>query len=224
MRRLILQVYYEGHSKPIFDGGYIPDLELAIESSKRMQVYAHYIGADYKLLREPFFKTIKNPGWNRFAMFWEEDYDEVCYVDADILVSQQALKQNIFDWEGVGKKVEQEDHPGGWEPWHINAGVIKMPKNDLRKLRYEINKKPHLRFLDKFGKNQQPFNKAYYKALRKRPTFLDVRWNATRKYHEPRWFAHYIGQQKLEKGNKFGCMKSCPVYLERWWKKTSSST
>ena len=216
MRRLILQVYYEGHSKPIFDGGYIPCAELAAESERRMKHYAFTLGVDYKMIREPFFKSITNPGWNRFAMFWEEDYDEVCYVDADILVSCFALGENIFDWEGVGKKVEQEEHPDGSEPWHINAGVIKMPQRDLRKMRYEINKKPHLRMLKQFGKNQQAFNKAYYKALRKRPQFLDVRWNATRKHHDPRWFAHYIGQQKLPNGNKFGKMRTCPVFLQKW--------
>lgn len=216
MKKLIMQVYYEGHSKPIFDGGYIPDYELSIESEKRMKIYADSIGADYKMLREPFFKTIKNPGWNRFAMCWEDDYDEVCYVDADILVSQKALGHDIFAWPGVGKKVEQEDYPDGSSPWHVNAATLKLDRKDRHALKYEINKKPYLRMLDRWGKNQQAFNKAYYKATRRRPTFLDPRWNATRKHHDPRWFAHYIGQQKLPHGNRFGCMTDCPVYKEEW--------
>lgn len=65
MKKLIMQVYYEGHSQRIQDGGYIPDYDLSVESEHRMKLYADSIGADYRMLREPYFKSVKNPGWNR---------------------------------------------------------------------------------------------------------------------------------------------------------------
>ena len=141
MRTLIFQVYYEGHSKPIFDGGYIPDMDLSIESEKRMKIYADSIGADYQMLRTPFYKHTLNPGWQRFAICEDtfDEYDEICYVDADILVSQAALGQSIFNYPGVGKKVEQEDYPDGSSPWHVNAATLKLTRKERQKLRYEIN-------------------------------------------------------------------------------------
>ena len=217
MKKLILQVYWEDFAKPKYetnDGGYLPDMELSLESEKRFRIYANSIGADYKMLREPHFKNIMNPGWDRFSLFWEEDYDLLCYVDADILPSNQTLGVSIFDWPGVAKKTERDE--GSKQEWHVNAGVFKVTKQEAMKLRWQINNKKNLRHLKDFGKNQGPFNDTWYKTFRRRPEFLDPRWNCTRKYHSPRWWAHYIGAQKLPRGNQFGCMAKCPVYNESW--------
>ena len=69
----------------------------------------------------------------RFAILWEKDYDEVCYVDADILPSKNVLGKSIFDWEGVAKKTERED--GSRMEWHVNAGVFKLTQQEAMKMR-----------------------------------------------------------------------------------------
>jgi hypothetical protein len=222
MKNLILQVYYTGHSKVIADGGYQEFNDLAEESERRIRVYAKSIGADYMILKEPYFKDIKNPGWNRFAMFWlAEKYDNVCYVDADVLPSKEALGVNIFDFKGHGKYMEQEVKIAGQEDkktWMINAGVIKFTKQECIKLQRTINDKPWLRILEQTGKNQIAFNKCFKKTFRKAPdSTLSPMWNATRDWHEEDgkvYFKHYIGHQK--KGNQFGDMKSHHVYNEDW--------
>jgi len=225
-RNLIFQVYYEGHSKPIADGGYISDKELAQESEKRMKIYADSINADYFMLDKPFFKNIKNPGWNRFAMFWLAEYDmydNVCYVDADVLVSKHALGVNIFDESGHGKYMEQEVDIAGQEnkkTWMINAGVMKFNNYESGKLKRTINSKPYLKILEETGKNQIAFNKCFKKTFRKSPdSSLNPMWNATRPWHEVDdkvYFKHYIGRQKLKGQSHWGDMIDHHVYKEDW--------
>ena len=195
-------------------GCYIPADELAVESEKRFRIYADSIGADYKMISKPPFPKYPQPAWARFAMLWEKDYDELCYIDADILHSKNVLGKSIFDWEGVAKKTERED--GSRMEWHVNAGVFKLTKAEAIKMKKYVFFKPYVRHLHKTGKNQDPFNNMYKKAMGKKPKFLDPRWNCTRPHHDPRWFAHYIGHQKIGNGNQWGCMRRCPVYLEDW--------
>lgn len=243
MKKLIMQVYYEGHSQRIQDGGYIPDYDLSVESEHRMKLYADSIGADYRMLREPYFKSVKNPGWNRFAMIQSEfdQYDEVCYVDADILVAKRALGVDIFthpashlDVEGKvwhelpdvdpsdvnGKVMEIGKFTNGEESWMINAGVLKLNKKERIKLRTDkwgIMAKPWIRdYLERTGKNQIAFNKSYKKVLRKKPGTMSPLWNSTRPWYEPAFFKHYIGPQKVKGQSPYGFMGDCPVYKEDW--------
>lgn len=223
MRRLIYQTYYH-HDTNVVDkelGCYIPADELAAESEKRFRIYADSIGADYRMIDSPPYKKYPQPAWARWAGFdiaIEEDYDEICYIDADILPSHRALGVSIFDYSGVAKQTERDE--GSKAAWHVNAGVFKVSKKDCFKLRTAIHSKPNLRWLENTGKNQDPFNNAYKKAIGKKPAFLDPIWNMTRQYHRKGsvpggYFAHYIGTQKTV-GNCWGHMKTDPIYLEDW--------
>ena len=223
-KRLILQTYYR-HESNVEDkktGCYLPVDELAAESIKRFRFYAASIGADYRLIDSPPYKKYPQPAWARWAIFdiaIEENYDEVCYVDADILPSNRSLGVSIFDYPGVAKQTERED--GSRHSWHVNAGVFKVTRQECFKLRTAIHSKPNLRWLMETGKNQDPFNNAYKKGVGKKPEFLDPIWNMTRQYHRKGsvpggYFAHYIGHQKIPGGNQWGDMTRDPIYLENW--------
>ena len=224
MKRLLLQTYYR-HESNVEDnktGCYLPVDELAEESVKRFKIYADSIGCDYRLIDSPPYKNHPQPAWARWAIFdiaIEENYDEVLYVDADILPTRRCLGVSIFDYPGVAKQTERDE--GSKAAWHVNAGVFKVGRKDCFKLRSAIHAKPNLRWLETTGKNQDPFNNAYKKAIGRKPAFLDPIWNMTRPYHRNGsvpggYFAHYIGHQKIGKGNQWGCMFNDPIYREDW--------
>ena len=224
MKRLIFQTYYH-HGTQIVDekiGCYVPVDDLAVESENRFRIYADSIGADYRMIDSPPFTKYPQPAWARFAGLFiatEEDYDEICYIDADILPSHRSLGISIFDWEGVAKQTERDE--GSRASWHCNAGVFKLTKRECWKMKSQVFAKPNTRWLEATGKNQDPFNNMYKKGVGKKPAFLDPIWNMTRPYHrhgsvEGGYFAHYIGHQKLGEGNQWGCMKRDPIYLENW--------
>ena len=226
MKRLILQTYYR-HLKNTEDprtGCYIPVDDLAKESEKRFRIYADSIGADYRMIDSPPYAKYPQPAWARWVIFdiaVEEEYDAVCYVDADILPSHRSLGVDIFEFPGVAKQTERDD--GSRAAWHVNAGVFKLDRKECFKLRSQIHSKPNLRWLEQTGKNQDPFNNAYKKGVGRKPAFLDPIWNMTRQYHRnsnPEYpgglWAHYIGHQKVGNGNQWGCMKTDPIYKEDW--------
>ena len=169
----------------------------------------------------PPYKKYPQPAWARWVVLdkcIEEDYEEVCYIDADILPTKRVLGTSIFDYPGVAKKTERDE--GSRAEWHVNAGVFKLTKKECYKVRKEIWSKPNLRWMIRTGKNQDPFNNAYKKGVGRKPAFLDPIWNMTRKYHRDGsvpggYFAHYIGHQKLG-GNQWGKMETDPIYLEDW--------
>lgn len=226
MKRLILQTYYH-HEKNKVDkkiGCYIPADELAVESERRFRIYADSIGADYRMIDSPPYERYPQPAWARFKILdiaCDEEYDEVCYVDADILPSLRSLGVSIFDEEGVAKKTERDE--GSRHEWHVNAGVFKLTRRECWKMRSQVFAKPNLRWLEQTGKNQDPFNNMYKKGVGRKPAFLNPIWNMTRPYHRNYdksvpggYFAHFIGHQKIGKGNQWGCMKTDPITLENW--------
>ena len=223
MKTLILQTYYhhDSNKADASVGCYVPADELAVLSEKRFRIYADSIGADYRMIDSPPYKKYPQPAWARWTIFdiaIEEGYDEVCYIDADILPSHRSLGVSIFSYPGVAKQTERDE--GSRHSWHVNAGVFKVTQKECYKLRTAIHAKPNLRWLERTGKNQDPFNNAYKKGVGKKPAFLDPIWNMTRQYHRDGsvpggYFAHYIGHQKLG-GNQWGNMEKCPIYLEDW--------
>lgn len=222
MKQLIYQTYYRHDSNKQCSntGCYIPVDELAVESEKRFRVYADSINADYFIYDKPPFEKYPQPAWARFhgiIKCIEEEYDEICYADADILPSLRSLGISIFNYDGVAKQTERED--GSKHSWHVNAGVFKLTRAECWKMRSQLFLKPHIRHLMNTGKNQDPFNNMYKKGVGKKPAFLDPQWNMTRQYHRGHtggYWAHYIGHQKVGNGNQFGCMKKCPIYNEDW--------
>ena len=197
------------------------------------------------MFREPYYKTVTNPGWNRFAMIASEfySYDEVLYVDADILPAKRSLGVDIFTYPSyhlniadknstwhelpdvdptdvVGKVMEIGTHPNGEESWMVNAGVLKLNKKHRIKLRTDkwgIMAKPWIRdYLEKTGKNQIAFNKSFKKVMRTKPGTMSPLWNSTRPWYQPAYFRHYLGAQKIRGRSQWGFMGDCPVFREEW--------
>ena len=204
-------------------GCYIPVDDLAKDSERRFRIYAESIGADYLMIDTPPWENRPEPAWARFKMFdlcLDGGYDEVCYVDADILPSKRSLGISIFNEGGHGKLTERDE--GSKASWHINFGVVKFNAAECRKLKWKVFDKKYIKWLEQTGKNQDPGNEMFYQTFRKRPKPLSPVWNMTRKYHRTDfdpiggYWAHYIGHQKIGNGNQWGCMKTDPVYLEKW--------
>ena len=193
---------------------YRPIDDLAALSIKQIKKYAESIGADYILLDKPYWSDIrKHPAWTRWAMFdyWDR-YDNLCYIDCDILPTPHAFGRSIFDTEGTAKYTERDE--GSRAAWHVNAGVFKVDKIQARKLSYNINGKKYIKMLEKMGKNQDAFNECWKKTFMRKPKHFGTSWNATRPYHrtKPYYLHHYIGAQKTERGNQFGNLHSNGVY------------
>ena len=225
MKRLILQTYYKDPRQKVDEkiGCYVPADELAVESEFRFRKYAESIGADYHMIDSPPYVKFPQPAWARFAIIdkaIEENYDEVCYVDADILPTERSLGVSIFDVPGVAKKTERDE--GARMEWHVNAGVFKLTKRECWKMRSQVFAKPNTRWLENTGKNQDPFNNMYKKGVGRKPAFLDPIWNMTRPYHRTSnpevpggYFAHFIGHQKVN-GNQWGFIGQEPIAWEDW--------
>lgn len=224
MKNLIVQTYYH-HGANKADtriGCYVPADELAAESEARFRKYAESIGADYVMIDKAPYAKYPQPAWARFAaldMCIEQGYDNVLYVDADIIPSKKVLGVNIFDVPGIAKKTERDE--GSKHEWHVNAGVFKLTRKECFKMRSQVFAKPNLRWLEQTGKNQDPFNNMYKKGVGRKPAFLDPIWNMTRPYHrteasvEGGYFAHFIGHQKIN-GNQWGFVGRDPIAWEDW--------
>ena len=223
MKTLILQTYYHDKATKVDNkvGCYLPCDELAAISEQRLRIYADSIGADYKMISKPPFKDTPSAAWARFAILFQKDYDQVCYIDADILPSKRSLGVSIFDFDGVAKQTERVE--GTKQTWHTNAGVFKLTKQECIKMRKWAFYKPFIRALEQTGKNQSQFNDMYKRAIGKKPAFLDPIWNMTRPHHRnsnPDYpgglFYHAIGHQKTARGNQFGSYLTEPIYHEVW--------
>lgn len=225
MKRLIIQTYYHHDSQKVDEkiGCYVPADELAVESERRFRIYADIIGADYRMIDSPPYQKYPQPAWARWAALdicIDEEYDEVCYVDADILPSLRSLDFNIFEFPGVAKQTERDE--GARMEWHVNAGVFKLTRRECYAMRPALWSKPNLRWLANTGKNQDPFNNGYKKGVGRKPTFLNPVWNMTRPYHRTvdseypgGLWAHFIGHQKLT-GNQWGFVGTDPIAWEDW--------
>ena len=141
-----------------------------------------------------------------------KDYDNLCYIDCDILPTPHAFGRSIFDTEGTAKYTERDE--GSRAAWHVNAGVFKVDKIQARKLSFSINNKAWVKMLKERGKNQDAFNECWKKTFMRKPKHFGTSWNATRPYHRMKqyYLHHYIGAQKTERGNQFGNLKSNGVY------------
>ena len=120
-------------------------------------------------------RCLPGPRWAALDICIEEEYDEVCYVDADVLPSLRSLGVNIFEFDGVAKQTERDE--GARMEWHCNAGVFKLTRRECWAMRKAIWAKPNLRWLAQTGKNQDPFNNAYKKGVGRKPKFLNPVWN-----------------------------------------------
>ena len=104
--------------------------EISISLAKK---YCDKIGAEYRLITEPFINFI-HPTYERLRLFedpwWTDNYDNVLYLDSDVFIFNDA--PNIFDLysDTTTFKVCQhyQDFLRGGGPREFNAGVFMLNK------------------------------------------------------------------------------------------------
>ena len=97
MKKLIVQIYVD--TKKYSNSNLLPSFDdLSVTSFTLTKQYAKRMGADYILLTDPFINYI-HPTYERFRLFeesiWTEKYDQVLYLDSDVLIYQES--PNIFE-------------------------------------------------------------------------------------------------------------------------------
>ena len=200
MKRLIIQTYTTNDVERTSAHTYRPNTPLEKASQKSMRLYANAIGADYELFTGSTDWEDTHPGahWHRMIMFHRPEYDEVLYVDCDVVVNPMMLtpdtKENIFEFEGNGV---YSIHPSaerkiGW-PGGINCGVMKFTREEAEVMKNEINNYYHP------TTNQEALNNCWRDHIGM-PKLLSARWNIT---HLPEFpfagytnFRHFPGGQR----------------------------
>jgi hypothetical protein len=88
MKNLIVQIYID--TKKYGNPNLLPSFDTLSEISFTLaRQYAKRIDADYILLTDPYINYI-HPTYERFRLFeeskWTDEYDQVLYLDSDVLV------------------------------------------------------------------------------------------------------------------------------------------
>ena len=214
MKNLVYQYYY---SIPKQDrtNHIIEDSNKYYEySEKSIKKYAEKIGADYKFINKPHpvhaFYGIFLP----FTEGWCHEYDNVCWIDADILATKSA--KNVFEIasnEVISANFMNTQHRWKnnkmFEWWadkgHINSGVVVFPRSVYNELI------EYLKDLEHMHKNRSVletslgnFDQAIVnKFVRKQNKYFalgdDMNYHMTRKSHENRFqqsLIHYHRKNK----------------------------
>lgn len=205
MKRLILQTYCKDNIERKGKYTYKSFPKLEKYSQKSMRLYANSIGADYELFTGETGWEEWYPGahWHRMVMFDRPEYDEVLYVDCDVLVNPCLMydghRENIFDFEGNGVYAI---HPSaerkiGW-PGGVNCGVFKFTREEAAMVKDKINDYYHPQT------NQEAINNCWRDHIGM-PKLLSARWNIT---HLPEFpfpghsnFRHFPGSQRANMEN-----------------------
>lgn len=199
MKRLILQTYVKDDIKRDTLTTYKSFPKLERISRKQFERYAELHGADYEFFTGN--EKYNTAHWARMVMFDRDDYDEVLYVDCDILINPRQMTDNIFDHEGsfvhkiwaypfclqVDTEIEYPNHPSG----DFNAGVMKMSRRELDLMRDEIDTYYH------DTHNQDSLNLCYRKHVGKWKA-LPYRFNVTHRPTDIITFRHYAGLHKTK--------------------------
>ena len=207
MKRLIMQTYI----KDTIDRGTIntykafPKLER--HSKRCFTKYAQINNIDYVFITSSDRPNYNSAHWLRMEMFHQPDYDEVLYVDCDVLINKTRMKDNIFDVEGsFVPKIWAFPHcnavPGVYYPEHpsgeFNAGVTKWTREECKIMRDHIHEFYHPTH------NQVSLNQCYKKYVGDYKK-LPYRFNVTHRPTNDITFRHYPGMQKLK-------MSQCPIW------------
>lgn len=117
--------------------------QVANASSKSVKAYASSIGVNYKYTESPYFKY-KTKGSEgllyEVSRLWMDsffdDYDDVLFLDTDILISKQA--GNIFehhsnDISGVLESEIFTSKGANYAPWHTNENKLFSILNTYKK-------------------------------------------------------------------------------------------
>ena len=183
MKRLILQTYINDGKdrKTIFTYKPFPKMERL--SRNQFKKYAKLNGADY----EYYTPDSGEAHWIRMEMFNRPEYDEVLYVDCDILIHPARMKDNIFDYHGQAvNKVHSFRH---WDYPDMNAGVTKWTREECEIMKEHIDEFYHPTH------NQASIN-ACFKKYCGEITFLPYKFNVTHRPTNETVFRHYPGQLK----------------------------
>ena len=197
MKRLVLQTYIEDNIKRDTVNTYKRFPKLERLSKKCFQRYAQLHGADYELFTGD--ETHNTAHWGRMVMFDRPEYDEILYVDCDILINPRSYSDNIFEQAGsfvpkiwafpfcnsVDTDIEYPKHPSG----DFNAGVMKLTRRELEAMAPHINDYFH-------PTHNQPALNACYRDHVGKWKELPYRFNVTHRPTSDVTFRHYAGLHK----------------------------
>jgi len=191
MKNLIIQTYYKDNIQRNTLNTYKQFPKLEKLSQKCFKIYAKNINADYEFCEKPETQLQASAHWLRMVMFNRPAYDNVLYVDCDILINRTRLSDNIFDYEGVGVN---KIHFYNYSKYPIfNAGVTKWTREECQIMKEKIDEYYHPTH------NQNAINNCYLNNIGP-ISFLPYRFNVTHKPTNDITFRHYAGSHK-EKQN-----------------------
>jgi len=191
MKNLIIQTYYTDDIKRNTVNTYKKFPKLERLSKKCFELYAKNIKADYEFCEKPEKNIQASAHWLRMVMFNRPEYDNVLYVDCDILINRSRLNDNIFEYKGVGVN---KIHFYNYTDYPIfNAGVTKWTQYECEIMKENIDKYYHPTH------NQEAINNCYLNHIGP-ITFLPYRFNVTHRPTNDITFRHYAGSHK-EKQN-----------------------
>jgi len=191
MKNLIIQTYYKDNIKRNTVNTYKQFPKLEKLSKKCFELYAKNIGADYEFCEKPETAKQASAHWLRMVMFNRPKYDNVLYVDCDILINRSRLTDDIFKHEGVGVN---KIHFYNYSKYSIfNAGVTKWTRKECEIMKEKIDDYYHPTH------NQDAINRCYLDNVGP-IKWLPYRFNVTHKPTTDITFRHYAGSHK-EKQN-----------------------
>ena len=196
MKRLILQTYITDDIQRDTVNTYKRFPKLERLSKKCFERYANQHGVDYEFFTGDDKHNTAH--WGRMVMFERPEYDEILYVDCDILIHPRRYDDNIFDYEGQGcNKIHFYNH----QPYDmINAGVTKWTRKEAEIMGEHINKYYH-------PTHNQPAINQCFKDHVGDFTYLPYKFNVTHKPSEDTVFRHYAGSWKAAAE-----LKKCPIW------------
>ena len=194
MKRLIIQTYIEDNvdRKTINTYKKFPKLERL--SRKCFERYAKEHGADY----EYYTPETGEAHWIRMEMFNRPAYDEVLYVDCDILIHPRRYGENIFEYAGTAvPRLHFYNHS---EYRECNMGVVKWSREECEIMGKHIDDYYHPTH------NQAALNNCYWDNVGEF-THLPYKFNVTHKPAEDMVFRHYAGSWKSKEA-----LRQCPIW------------
>ena len=221
-KNLIIQTYIKDDIDRGKKHTYKPNPELEKISRHSVKTYAKAVAADYEYCTTPadWYSEYSGAHWHRMVMFERPAYDNILYLDCDVVVNPMMFYsvqldlfgrgpeqmpsgvENIFEQEGIGSALI---HPGserkiGWAGG-INCGVTKWTKEEAETMGKHIHSYYHPKT------NQEAINNCYADHIGYF-NYLFYRWNVT---HFPVLpivgatnFRHYAGAQR-------DTIPTCPI-------------
>ena len=196
MKRLILQTYIVDDIQRDTLNTYKRFPKLERLSRRCFEKYAGIHGVDYEYFTGDDKHNTAH--WGRMVMFDRPEYDEVLYVDCDILIHPLRYDDNIFDYPGQGvNKIHFYNH----SPYQmINAGVTKWTREECEIMKENIDSYYHPTH------NQPAINECFNTHVGDW-TYLPYKFNVTHAPCVDTVFEHYAGSKKHSSQ-----MKKCPIW------------